>query len=132
MEIGSKLTIEYEVKEHDLAKHLAISQEDNFPEVLATSRMIALMELAAARLMKPKLSPQELSVGVNVNVNHTAATLEKEIVKATAEFTGMEGKFYAFTVKLYDSGGLAGTGTHKRAIIETQRLLEGAAKRIKN
>ena len=132
MEIGSQLTIDYQVQEKDLAKNLAISKEDDFPEVLATSRMIALMELAAARLMKPDLKANELSVGVNVNVNHMAATLTNEIVKATAEFIGMEGKFYAFNVTLHDAGGIAGKGSHTRAIVETQRLLDGAAKRAKN
>ena len=39
----------------DTAEALALTSEDNFPGVFATSRMIALMEVAAARLMKPTL-----------------------------------------------------------------------------
>jgi predicted thioesterase len=45
------------VQPSDTAKVLALSREDSFPEVLATSRMIALMELAAARAMRPALRP---------------------------------------------------------------------------
>ncbi len=132
MEIGDLIEIEYQVTVNDLAKTLSIDENDNFPDVLATSRMIALMELAAARLMKPKLSAGELSVGVNVNVNHLAATPNNEIVKVVAEYTGMKGKLYSFTVSLFDGGGKAGVGTHTRAIVETKRLLQGAKDRIKD
>ncbi len=62
------------VQPSDTAKGLALSNEDSFPEVFATSRMIALMELAAARAMRPALQPGQLSVGVSLNVKHTAPT----------------------------------------------------------
>ena len=131
MEVSQTLELEYQVTQTDLAKTLSIDEQDDFPEVLATSRMIALMELAAARLMKGLLSEEELSVGVNVNVTHMAATLQGDTVRALAKYTGMEGKLYQFNVSLYDTGGIAGEGTHTRAIVETKRLLEGARGRLK-
>lgn len=130
MEIGQKLELEYDVLASDSAKALSISEEDDFPMVFATSRMIALMELAAARLMKPLLSDGELSVGVNVNVNHIAATPTGTQVKAVAEYAGLKGKLHTFKVYLYDKGGLAGDGEHTRAIVNTDRLLEGARSRV--
>lgn len=130
MDIGSKFEVVYRVQPSDLAKALSIGPEDNFPEVLATSRMFALMELAAARLMKPLLSEGELSVGVNVNINHLAATPCDSEVKAVAIYKGLEGKLHQFDVALYDSGGEAGSGTHSRAIIKTERLIQGAVSRI--
>ena len=130
MEISQSLELEYQVTSADLAKSLSIDSNDDFPEVLATSRMIALMELAAARLMKSELSLGELSVGVNVNVNHLAATLNHDTVKAVAQYTGMKGKLYEFNVTLFDSAGIAGKGTHTRAIVETSRLLAGAKSRV--
>ena len=129
MEVSQTLELEYQVTQTDLAKTLSIDEQDDFPEVLATSRMIALMELAAARLMKGLLSEEELSVGVNVNVTHMAATLQGDTVRALAKYTGMEGKLYQFNVSLYDAGGIAGEGTHTRAIVKTSRLLQGAKKR---
>jgi fluoroacetyl-CoA thioesterase len=129
MNIGEKLEVEYKVLPSDSAKSLSISTDDDFPEVLATSRMVALMELAAARLMKNLLIEGQLSVGVNVNVNHMAATSVGSTVRAVAEFQGMNDKLYAFNVELYDAGGLAGNGTHTRAIISTSRLLESAIRR---
>jgi len=131
MEIGSKFELSYTVKNSDLAKELSWDPKDNFPEVLATSRMIALMELTAARLMKPLLSAEELSVGVDVNVTHLAATPNNAVVKAIAIFKGMEGKLYKFEVGLFDSAGKAGVGTHTRAIVKTERLVKGANSRVK-
>lgn len=131
MKIGQKIELNYTIKSSDLAKALSISAEDDFPAVFATSRMIALMELAAARLMKPLLGDGQLSVGVNVNVNHLAATPGESDVKAVAEYLGREGKLYAFAVSLLDYGGVAGSGTHTRAIVGTERLLQGAGSRAR-
>jgi len=131
MEIDSEYQFDYVVQSKDLAKELSIDVNDGFPEVFATSRMVALMELAAARLMKPLLGEGELSVGVNVNVNHLAATPNEERVRSVATFKGMEGKLYKFEVALFDNGGKAGFGTHTRAIVKTERLLQGAKGRVK-
>ena len=131
MEIESEYQFDYVVQSKDLAKELSIAANDEFPEVFATSRMVALMELAAARLMKPLLKEGELSVGVNVNVNHLAATPNKEVVRSVATFKGMEGKLFKFEVALFDNGGKAGFGTHTRAIVKTERLLQGAQGRVK-
>ncbi len=114
----------------DMAKALSISKEDNFPEVFATSRMLALMELAAARLMKKILQGNQLSVGVGVNIKHLAATPNNTEVSAIATFTGMEGKLYKFKLEAFDKGGKIGEGEHTRAVIDTDRLLGGAAKRM--
>ena len=132
MEIGSKLALYYQVQSSDLAKELSFDPQDDFPKVFATSRMIALMELAAARLMKPLLSEGELSVGVNVNVTHLAATPNNVEVKAVATYKGTEGKLHKFAVELYDSAGVAGSGLHTRAIVKSERLLQGAINRVKS
>ena len=131
MEFESREEITYVIQTKDLAKELSIEECDDFPEVFATSRMIALMELAAARLMKSLLSDGELSVGIDVNVIHFAATPKGEEVKAIAIYKGMEGKLYKFEVELHDKGGKAGSGTHTRAIVKTDRLIAGAINRVK-
>lgn len=113
----------------DTANTLSVSPEDDFPAVFATTRMIALMELAASRAMKRLLSPGRLTVGVGVNVRHLAATPAGVEVKAVATFLGMEGKLYRFKVEAFDPGGLIGEGEHTRAIVGTERLVSGAAAR---
>jgi predicted thioesterase len=92
--------------------------------------MIALMELAGARLMKPILELNQLSVGVGVCIKHLAATPNHTRVSAVATFLGMEGKLYKFKVEAFDTAGKIGEGEHTRAIIDGGRLLSGAQKRI--
>ena len=72
----------------DSARAFALSDRDAFPDVFATSRMIALMELAAARGMTSLLEPGQLSVGVSVAVKHLAATPVGTEVRAVATFLG--------------------------------------------
>ena len=126
---GDSAQAEFIVQSSDTAKQLAISAEDDFPEVFATSRMIALMELAAARAMRPSLDTGQLSVGVTINVRHSAATPVGCRVRAEATFDGMEGKLYRFKVAAFDDAGPIGEGEHLRAVIATERLLQGAERR---
>lgn len=130
LEIGTREELMYVVQSKDLADNLSIDKQDEFPEVLATSRMIALMEVVAARLMKPLLKNNELSVGINVAVSHLAATPTNQQIKAVAKFVGMKGKLYEFEVELYDKGGKVGCGSHTRAIVRTERLMQGALNRV--
>ena len=113
----------------DLASSLSTDAEERFPEVFATSRMIALMELAAAQVLRPLLEEGQLSVGVTVDVTHLAPTSAGEIVSATATYKGQDGKLFIFDVTAEDGGGQIGRGTHQRAIISTTRLVEGAERR---
>jgi predicted thioesterase len=132
MEIGANGECIYTVQQKDLANAVAISTGDEFPEVLATSRMIALVELAAARLMKPLLQPGELSVGVGVDIKHFAPTPVEEEVRSVATFLGREGKLYLFEVEVSDRAGKVASGKHTRAIVATARLVEGARARMEN
>jgi predicted thioesterase len=113
----------------DLAEALNQSAEDAFPPVYATSRMIGLMELAAARAMRPALSAGELSVGVSLDVTHIAATPIGVEVTAEARCIGQDGKLFVFELTARDRGGEIGRGTHKRAIVAADRLVSGAVRR---
>jgi predicted thioesterase len=113
----------------DLANTLNLEPGDDFPPVFATSRMIGLMEVAAARILNPHLREGDASVGVSVDVVHTAATPPGSTVTARARLVGREGKLFVFEVSAEDDGGEIGRGTHKRAIVSVERLLAGAARR---
>src|SRR5215211_2518704 len=113
----------------DLASSISSDTGDDFPSVLATARMVALMEIAASRVLLPLLGPGELSVGVTVDISHTAPTPVGAEVTATARYAGREGKLFLFEVSCADNGGEVGRGWHKRAIVSSERLQSGAAKR---
>jgi fluoroacetyl-CoA thioesterase len=91
--------------------------------------MVALMELAAAKVLTPILSDGERSVGISIDVVHTAATPPGATVTAEARFEGLEGKRYKFYIVASDDGGEIGCGSHERAIIDERRLVDGAQKR---
>ena len=130
LKIGSKESIDFKVQDKDLAKNLHISEDDNFPEVFATARLVALMECSAAKILIPFLEEGQLSVGVEVNIKHLAPTFSGDIAISTATYDGMQGKLYKFSIEVVDSAGLIGTGSHTRAIISEDRLISGANKRI--
>ncbi|HEX6737322.1 MAG TPA: thioesterase [Vicinamibacteria bacterium] len=117
------------VGEDDLASALSTSHHDAFPAVFATARMVAFMELAAARVLQPLLAPGELSVGVSIETSHSAATPPGATVTARARYLGAEGKQYLFEVAAFDDAGEIGRGTHRRAIVTVERLLAGAERR---
>ena len=117
------------VAARDTACNIGLTSEDSFPEVFATSRMIALMEVAAARAMRPLLADGQHSVGVGLSVKHCAATPVGSRVRAVARWLRNEGRLMHFTVQAFDEAGLIGEGEHTRAIVETARLLSGAEKR---
>ena len=128
-EINATATAELVVGPNDLASSISAEHGDSFPAVLATARMIALMETAAARVLQPLLGPCELSVGVTVDITHSAPTPPGARVVATARYMGSEGKLFVFEIIAHDDGGEIGRGSHKRAVVETERLQRAAAKR---
>jgi predicted thioesterase len=123
---GATATVTYVVRESDLASALTLEPADRFPRVFATSRMVSVMELAAARVMRSLLGAGELSVGTTIDVTHTAPTPLAGTVRATATFVAREGKRYVFDLLAEDDGGEIGRGRHQRAIVTAERL-EAAA-----
>ena len=130
LETNTTATATLIVGPNDLASSISGETGDSFPPVLATARMVALMEVAASRVLKPWCGAGELSVGVTVDITHTAPTPLGAEVTATARYAGREGKLYLFEVSCADKGGEVGRGWHKRAIVSSERLQSGAAKRV--
>ena len=92
--------------------------------VYATPCMVALMEGAACEAIASGLDETETSVGIELNVRHTAATPVGMEVRATAEVTEVDEKIVTFTLKAFDDSGQIGEGTHKRAVVNAQRFLD--------
>lgn len=128
--LDSTTTAELIVTAGDLASALPLGDADAFPAVFATARMIALMEIASARLLRPCLSPGQLSVGVSIDATHSAATPPGATVTATARYLGRDGKLFCFEVVARDAGGDIGRATHKRAVVDAARLEGSASRRV--
>jgi fluoroacetyl-CoA thioesterase len=126
---GDSWSFRYTVAHADTAAALNQITGDSFPAVFATTKCIALLELACGHLLIPICKPGQLSVGVTVDVKHLAATPVGAWVEAQATYKGRNGKLYAFEVVARDPGGECMVGRHERAIIDESRLLAGAAAR---
>jgi predicted thioesterase len=126
--VGSKGKYEFVVSGKDLAG----TMEASLPPVLATAMMSLAMELAAIDALKPYLEPGEMSVGVVVNVTHSAATPEGWKVRAEAEVTEADGRRIECAVKAYDEKEEIGHGTHTRAVIERAKFDQRLAAKVKS
>ncbi len=92
--------------------------------VYATPCMVALMEGAACEAIASCLGEDQTSVGTELNIRHVSATPVGMEVRAEATVTAVEGRVITFEVKAYDEAGLIGEGSHKRAVVSTQKFLD--------
>ena len=92
--------------------------------VYATPCMVALMEGAACEAIADSLPEDKTSVGIQLTISHLAATPVGMEVRAEAEVTEVDKNTVTFSVTAYDESGKIGEGTHKRAIVSTQRFLD--------
>lgn len=98
--------------------------------VYATPCMVALMEGAACEAIADALPDTQTTVGTMLNIEHISATPVGLEVRAEAEVTAVEGKVITFNVTAYDEAGVIGKGTHKRVIVNSQKLLDKAYSKL--
>lgn len=98
--------------------------------VFCTPSMIHLMERTARKALDPWLEPGEEQVGVNVNVEHLAATPPGRRVRGVARVSGVTPPFVDFEVTAYDDEEMIGRGTHRRAVIELDRFQKRLARKL--
>ena len=92
-------------------------------EVFATPAMIALMEKTASDSVAPYLEEGEGTVGVRLDVVHTAATPIGMTVRCESELVQIDRKRLVFSVVAFDDAGEIGRGTHERFIINNEKFL---------
>lgn len=130
MEDGVSYELVYTVVESDLASNVGVESDDVFPPVLATSRLIGLMEVASARLLRPLLGDGQLSVGVGVQMKHFAPTPVGKEIRIVAIYNGVEDKLHQCKVEAYDRAGKVASCKHTRAIVDPDRIVAGAKGRV--
>ena len=117
---GIKNKIEITVSEKDTAKVFGSGEL----LVLATPRMVALMEECAYKAVSPYLEDGAGTVGTKMDVSHLAATPVGMKVWAEAEVISAEGRKIVYSVKAFDECGLIGEGTHERFIVYNEKFVE--------
>jgi fluoroacetyl-CoA thioesterase len=92
------------------------------PDVLATARMVGLMEWACVEQIAPYYEAGECSLGIHVDVSHVAPTAPGMLVTVDSEVTAIDGKFLWFKVTARDAAGLIGEGRHQRALVDAEKF----------
>jgi len=92
--------------------------------VLATPVMINVIEAAALAAVEHLLPAGHQSLGIRLDISHTAATPIGLRVVATAEVTRIEGRTITFRVTARDEFEQIGGGSHQRVVVSVSRFDE--------
>jgi fluoroacetyl-CoA thioesterase len=98
--------------------------------VLATPVMINLIEAAALAAVEHLLPSGHQSLGIQLDVSHTAATPVGLRVTATAEVSQVQGRSITFRVAARDEFEPIGGGTHKRIVVSVSRFDERVQRKL--
>jgi fluoroacetyl-CoA thioesterase len=98
--------------------------------VLATPVMINLIEAAALTAVEHLLPSGHQSLGIQLDVTHTAATPIGLRVTATAEVSEVQGRTITFRVAARDEFEPIGGGTHKRVVVSVSRFDERVQRKL--
>ena len=92
------------------------------PNVFGTPFLGGLFEGVSAEFMAPHLAPGEQSVGISMNLKHTAPTPLGMEVRAVTEITQVEGRKITFKLTAFDEKEKIGEAVHERFIINTEKF----------
>jgi fluoroacetyl-CoA thioesterase len=99
--------------------------------VLATPVMINVIEAAALAAIEHLLPAGHQSLGIHLDVSHTAATPVGLRVTASAEVIGVEGRTVKFRVEARDEVETIGGGSHERVVVSVKRFDERVQRKVR-
>ena len=98
------------------------------PRVFATGFMVGLFEWACIRAVNPYIDwPQEQTVGIDVKLNHTAATPAGLMVTVRGRLEKVEGRKLTFSLVADDGLDRISEGIHERFVIDADKFSRKAA-----
>ena len=119
IEVGIKGKKEYVVTKELTAAAVGIG----LLEVYGTPYMIALMEETCHTSVEEFLEDGQGTVGISIEIKHTAATPVGMKVWCESELIEVDGKRMVFSLKTFDEVGPIGEGTHQRFIIDNEKFM---------
>ena len=130
---GASTTFSYTVPASKTVPHLYPEAPEfaMMPTVFATGFMVGLMEWTCLKVLESHLEPGEGSLGVHIDISHTAATVPGQTVTVEAECTGVHGRRVLFHVKAHDGLDTIGEGTHERFVIAWENFEKIVNKKAK-
>ena len=95
----------------------------DMPPVFATAFLVGFVEWTCIEALRPFLSAEQRTVGVHVDLSHSAATPIGMRVTAAVELTAIEGRKLRFKIACCDEAEVICEGTHDRFIIDEARFM---------
>jgi len=117
---GASASIQLKVTDADTA----IAFGSGEVPVLATPRIVALVEEAAVAAVHPELEQGISTVGVRVQIEHISPTPVGGNVTAEANLEKVEGRRLVFHVSARDERGLIAAGKVTRVLVDIERFLD--------
>lgn len=129
------LTIEFKFKvpENKTVPFLypEIEEGQVMPKVFATGFLLGLLEFSCIKALKPHLDwPNEQTVGIGMNMTHTAATPEGMTVTVKGKLDKVEGNKLTFSLEAFDDVEKISSATHERFVINAEKFNAAITKKI--
>lgn len=99
-------------------------------EVFGTPAMAALMEETCLKSVQPELKEGEGTVGTGLTISHVSATPIGMHVRCASNLVEVDGRKLVFDVQVFDEAGLVGQGMHERFIIQNEKFMNKAQKKL--
>ena len=122
---GLTYTFKFKVPENKTVPHLypESSEFQAMPKVLATGFMVGLFEWTCIQAINPHIDwPREQTVGIDVKLNHIAATPPGLTVTVNVKLEEVEGRKLVFSIVADDGIDKISEGTHGRFIIDAAKF----------
>jgi fluoroacetyl-CoA thioesterase len=92
--------------------------------ILATSRMIGLMEDTCLAAVQPFLAASQTTVGTRVDVTHVGTAWSGDEITIQVHLTRVtQRRLLSFDISVAAPAGIISTGTHQRLIVERSQLI---------
>lgn len=122
---GLTYEFKFKVPENKTVPHLFPESPEfqAMPNVLATGFMVGLFEWTCIQAINPHIDwPREQTVGIDVKLNHIAATPPGLTVTVKVKLEEVEGRKLLFSIVADDGIDKISEGTHDRFIIDAAKF----------
>lgn len=94
------------------------------PRVLATAFLVGLVERACTESLREHVDfPTQMTLGTHIDISHSAPTVVGGVVTIDVELTDHDGRQLRFDVVARDEHREISRGTHRRALVDTERFV---------
>ena len=111
-------------------KNTAFALKSGSLKVLATPEMIRLIEEISAELVEKNLPPELTSVGISLDIKHTAPTPVSMKFRAESKIISVDGRKIVLEVAAFDERGQIGHGVHERFIVDKNKFQSKADSKL--